>query len=424
MKDHNLDEISVDESNVPSSTTTSVFINDRNSDTHSNLEDDEEENRLIEEQLTEIDRSSKMYERKTRVKQSMDSDSNTQSTLQRSGSSLFILHKWLSKKDWQATRSYLEATEMDRKRLSSSVRSKNDDGETALHIACRKRAPYDIIKSLIDIGGYKLVTDADSFGGSLPLHYCCRYGAEISVIRLLIYIGGKETVYTEDVIGNLPLHWALSKNASFDIIKFLVGLGGQSTVRATNNIGWNALQAAANFNTNLKTIKLLCDVGGIEAIQFVNTNGDTALDILYEKKPYDKDSIQYVQKAIGLGLNSISLLSSKTINSTMDWIFRQPEPVQQDGFSNPLMQYILNHRFIRFRILWVILIDLIAQCLVVAMMSVGYDSAILLGNGSFQNTNLIILSISIGWLGFRTVTHMLTIPVSSWAIELVNWLGK
>jgi hypothetical protein len=256
------------------------------------------------------------------------------------------------------------------------------------------------------------------------LHHCCRYGTEVSVVRLLIYIGGKESVHTEDAIGNLPLHWALSKNAPFDVIKLLVGLGGQSTVKSTNNIGWNALQTAANFNSNLKTIKLLCDVGGIEAIQFVNTNGDNALDILYEKNPYDKDSIRYIQNAIGLANSSISWLSAKTINSTMVWIFRQPEPVQQDVFSTPLTQYILNHGFIRFRILSIILIDLIAQCLLVAFMSAGYDGKILLGNEGFQNGNLIVLSISTGWLGFRTLTHMLTIPVSSWAIELANWLGK
>ena len=422
----NTDEISVDESDILSSTSTSIYVDDRVNDTGLNIdgEDDEEENRLIEEQLTAIDKSSNKHERKINGKKSIDSDNNTQSTLQRSGSSLFILHKWLSTKDWQATRSYLEATEIDRKRLLSSVRSKNDDGETALHIACRKRAPYDIIKSLIDIGGYKLVMSADSFGGSLPLHHCCRFGSDVSIIRLLIYIGGRESVHTEDAIGNLPLQWALSKNAPFDVIKLLVGLGGHSTVTATNNIGWNALQAASNFNSNSKTIKLLCNFGGIEAIQYVNTNGDTALDILYEKNPFDKDSIQHIQDMICFGNKGVSWLSSKTIHSTMDWIFRQPEPVQQEAFSNPLMQYILNHRFIHFRILSVILIDVIAQCLLVTMMSAGYDSEILLGKADFQNGNLTILAFSTGWLGFRTLTHMLTIPVSSWAIDLANWLGK
>lgn len=313
----------------------------------------------------------------------------------------------------------MEKTRIDYKRLYKSICFKNDDGETALHVACRKRAPYYIIKLLTDIGGSGLVMTTDSFGGSLALHHCCRYGAELSVVRRLLFIGGYESVSMKDAIGNLPLHWALSKNASPDVIKLLIELGGPSTITTTNSLGWNALQAASHFSSKYVITKMLCDIGGEDAIRYVNKNGEAALDILYEKNPFDKESIRYIQKKVGA-----KLLTEKTIDLTMDWIFRQPETVQEDSFMDPFIQNILNHECARFRFLSILILDLTAQCLLITKIYHGYNAAIILGDEKLNFANLLMISISTGWLGFRTMTHMISIPFSSWSIELANWLGR
>jgi ankyrin repeat protein len=352
-------------------------------------------------------------------------DSQTMSikTLNRSGSSIYILHKWMTDRNWNAARSYLISADNNHSRLQASVSYKNDDGETSLHIACRKRAPMDIVRSIINIGGNKSVMEVDTYGGSLPLHHACHFNAGIDLIKFLVYVGGTESVNKKDSIGNLPLHWALSKNASYEIIKLLIDMGGQETVTAVNKIGWNTLHAATFFSSKFKVVKLLVDTGGPSIAKHLNRKGDTPLDILYERNPFDTRSIMLVQDQLGTDKELMTWLSQETVDRTMHWIRRQPVSAQESGFSSPFIQMILNESFVNFRFLCVILLDLVAQIVLVRTLSFGVHVENWFGYKDIAVSSITLLICSISWLGFRCVVEMFTTPIRSWVVELSNWFN-
>jgi hypothetical protein len=352
-------------------------------------------------------------------------DSQTMSikTLNRSGSSIYILHKWMTDRNWNAARSYLISADNNHSRLQASVSYKNDDGETSLHIACRKRAPMDIVRSIINIGGNKSVMEVDTYGGSLPLHHACHFNAGIDLIKFLVYVGGTESVNKKDSIGNLPLHWALSKNASYEIIKLLIDMGGQETVTAVNKIGWNTLHAATFFSSKFKVVKLLVDTGGPSIAKHLNRKGDTSLDILYERNPFDTRSIMLVQDQLGTDKELMTWLSQETVDRTMHWIRRQPVSAQESGFSSPFIQMILNESFVNFRFLCVILLDLVAQIVLVRTLSFGVHVENWFGYKDIAVSSITLLICSISWLGFRCVVEMFTTPIRSWVVELSNWFN-
>jgi hypothetical protein len=354
-----------------------------------------------------------------------DSQSQSTKTQHRSGSSVYILHKWVTNRDWKAARAYLNSADQNHKRLQASVSYKNDDGETSLHIACRKRAPYDIVKAIIDIGGTDVVMTADTYGGSLPLHHACHFNASVDVIKLLVYVGGSESLNHKDAIGNLPLHWALSKNVSSEIIKLLIDIGGQKTIASVNKIGWNSLHAATFFSSSrYMVVKLLIDTGGPSIVKHVNKKGETPLDILYEKNPYDAESIRLMQDQLGTDPSLMTWLPRGTVERTMNWIKRQPLSIHGNGFYNsPFVQMILNDSFLDFRFLCIILLDLVAQITLVATLSFGIQVENWFGDQEISFSFLNLLIYSTVWLGMRCVTEMFATPIRAWVSELSNWMN-
>lgn len=355
----------------------------------------------------------------------VDSQSQSTKTQHRSGSSVYILHKWITNRDWKAARAYLSSADQNHKRLQASVSYKNDDGETSLHIACRKRAPYDIVKAIIDIGGTDVVMTADTYGGSLPLHHACHFNASVDVIKLLVYVGGSESLNHKDAIGNLPLHWALSKNVSLEIIKLLIDIGGQKTIAAVNKIGWNSLHAATFFSSSrYMVVKLLIDTGGPSIVKHVNKKGETPLDILYEKNPFDAESIRLMQDQLGTDPGLMTWLPCETVDRTMNWIRRQPLSIHGNGFYNsPFVQMILNDSFMDCRFLCIILLDLVAQIILVATFSFGVKVKNWYGDQEMSFLCLNLLIYSTVWLGTRCVTEMFATPIRAWVSELSNWMN-
>ena len=109
----------------------------------------------------------------------------------------------------------------------------------------------------------------------------------------------------------------------------------------------------------------------MQIVSLRNRNGQTQLDIFYEKNPFDKDSIRLVQDKMGQDEELMTWFPQETIDKTMDWIRRQPRNVQESGFYCPFIQKILNDSFIDFRYLCILLVDLVAQIMLVLAMSFG-----------------------------------------------------
>lgn len=99
---------------------------------------------------------------------------------------------------WFTRHSELEAHE------AASYRAK--DGTTALHIACQKNAPFDILTKIISACPNILEWD-DEFGW-LPLHYACHHGVSEDILQTLI-ARNPSTVRVTDTKGRNPLHFAV-----------------------------------------------------------------------------------------------------------------------------------------------------------------------------------------------------------------------
>lgn len=94
-----------------------------------------------------------------------------------------------------------------------------------LHLACRKRAPLDVIKSICVLRPSLIQTPSET-GADLPLHYAAASGLLPTIDLLLHYfpLGVAMRCDRKGAFGNTvtPLHVAISHNASPDIILRLI----------------------------------------------------------------------------------------------------------------------------------------------------------------------------------------------------------
>lgn len=96
---------------------------------------------------------------------------------------------------------------------------------TFLHLACRKRAPLDVIKSICALKPSLIQTPSET-GADLPLHYAAASGLFATIDLLLHYfpLGVATRCDRKGAFGNTatPLHVAISNNASADVILRLI----------------------------------------------------------------------------------------------------------------------------------------------------------------------------------------------------------
>ena len=161
-------------------------------------------------------------------------------------------------KKWDKVRGFLHSnsTTKDKKREFVFYRGSRWSW-TCLHKACCEHPPADIIKSLLDIGGKRLV--------------------------MMITTPWKNTA----------LHHACSTGASFDVIKMLIDVGGKDLVMAKNHHGCNALHYLCYYinkhHNAAKKIKLVLQVANTEAILTEeNYDGKTPLDVATEEEASDE----------------------------------------------------------------------------------------------------------------------------------------
>ena len=91
---------------------------------------------------------------------------------------------------------------------------------TALHSACRYRAPVGLVQVLLKAHPVA-VTSPDPHCGSLPIHLACRYKASYRVLKLLL-THAPGTSKAVDGRGRLPLHHAVLAKAHYAIVELLV----------------------------------------------------------------------------------------------------------------------------------------------------------------------------------------------------------
>ena len=169
-------------------------------------------------------------------------------------------------KAWDEVQKYLasDASEKDKKEQVSYQQYRSTRTRyTCLHWACIKRAPTDIFKSLIAIGGRELVMMRTGFQNRTALHHsACNNRASFNAMKMLINVGGKDLVMVKDSDGDTALHCLCcsaqryNRNPADKIKLFLEAADTEKILEAKNNTGKTPLELAvvAKASSEIKNL--------------------------------------------------------------------------------------------------------------------------------------------------------------------------
>lgn len=139
---------------------------------------------------------------------------------------------------------------------------------TTLQLTLKFDRSAEVISSLIDIGGKKLVMMCEESHGS-ALHWACSTNENVSIeiISKMLEVGGKELVMLKTKNNGTALHWAcMNKHISIDIVSKLLEVGGKELVmiKTRNNENTALHFACKDKNISIEIISKLLEVGGKE----------------------------------------------------------------------------------------------------------------------------------------------------------------
>lgn len=131
-----------------------------------------------------------------------------------------------------------------------SLDAKNEDGQTAVHVASRL-GQDDILKKLIES---KANINCRDTAGYTPLHYACRNN-KASTARILVDMGEANIQIRHTETGQVPLHEAAA-NGHVDVINVLLSLNAPAHPRTVDN---QTPADLAQMNGFLQCAKMLRD---------------------------------------------------------------------------------------------------------------------------------------------------------------------
>src|SRR6185295_16857598 len=120
---------------------------------------------------------------------------------------------------------------------------------TLLHLATSRKAPLDVVRTLVDAGSDVNAQDNE---GNTPLHFAVkRINHETfptedyeGIIRLLLE--NKADVHRVNLAGASPLHTAVAFRADPSAVEMLIRAGADVDLQTFKSAGaWTALHAAA-----------------------------------------------------------------------------------------------------------------------------------------------------------------------------------
>jgi hypothetical protein len=128
------------------------------------------------------------------------------------------------------------------------IRNRDEFGKLPIHIACREKAPLEVLAVLVEIDPVTL--HMADYTGALPLHDCCCGAVDDSSLRFLVEQGGVGTLAARDRQGALPLHLVCdSTNPSLRTVQYMIQLSSGSVAAQTNAGQYPFMIAACESST-------------------------------------------------------------------------------------------------------------------------------------------------------------------------------
>ena len=124
------------------------------------------------------------------------------------------------------------------------IRNRDESGQLPIHMACRNKAPVEVLALLVEHDTATLQMADDT--GALPLHECCCGAVDDSSVRFLAEQGGVGTLAARNRNGAMPLHNICgSINPSWRTVQFLIA-SVPGSVAARTKAGQYPFMIAAN----------------------------------------------------------------------------------------------------------------------------------------------------------------------------------
>lgn len=133
------------------------------------------------------------------------------------------LHTLIRNQNWEGVLARIEINPLDAEdELQVSTRGgfTSTSGFLALHYACERRPPVEVIDALI-AACPGAVSKRAMPGGALPLHIACTWHAPAAVINALL-VADRTACKVPDELGNLPLHSACFSGAVTPVIEIML----------------------------------------------------------------------------------------------------------------------------------------------------------------------------------------------------------
>ena len=262
------------------------------------------------------------------------------------------LHNFCCKSNWSEMRDYLssDATDEEKMRNIMDVSEGRWGDFPCLNMACKKRAPDDIVKSLIDIGGKELVMETN-VNDITALHSACSFGGvSYNVIKMLVDVGGKDLVMAKNDRGSTALHklcfFIDSNNMVAEKLRLLLEVGDANVLLSTQGIhgrtpletttdksasdeinnlltpNFNSNSYPANKNKTSSTIEIADNVTSItqSSQTLTTTNPRIKADPEKENTDPEKENTYLEKKNTNLekDVAELALLSEQKVKSEKD----------------------------------------------------------------------------------------------------------
>ena len=139
------------------------------------------------------------------------------------------------------------------------IRNRDESGMLPIHVACRSKAPVEVLSVLTEMDATTLQLADDS--GALPIHslFCSRYPTEYASVRYLVEHGGVGTLAARNLEGAMPLHVLCgSQNSSLRTVQYIIQ-SYSGSVAAQTNAGQYTFMIAAG-ETSSATLSVVYEL--------------------------------------------------------------------------------------------------------------------------------------------------------------------
>ena len=128
------------------------------------------------------------------------------------------------------------------------IRSRDDSGKLPIHIACRNKAPVEVL-ALIAEQDFATLQMADHTG-ALPIHEGCGGAVDDSSVRFVVEHGGVGTLAARNQEGSMPLHvLCASTNPPLRTVQYLMQSYPTAMAAQTNSGQYPFMIAADESST-------------------------------------------------------------------------------------------------------------------------------------------------------------------------------